>query len=190
MRDKIEKVFIDFDNGVRPSGFREPKRWYVLNSEGKLYPAKAIWALVNDCALSSFNTKEALVGFAQLEYSIYSNSTPSQKEEDFDEQVRKSSELNTDLRKKRLQNANRYPVSYSTVVTQFKRNPDVVAEVLERAKGHCEHCEQPAPFIRQSNGTPYLEVHHIIQLSQGGEDTVENAVALCPNCHRKAHFGI
>ena len=27
----------------------------------------------------------------------------------------------------------------------------------------------------------------IVELSKGGEDTVENAVALCPNCHRKMH---
>jgi 5-methylcytosine-specific restriction protein A len=26
-------------------------------------------------------------------------------------------------------------------------------------------------------------------LSTGGEDTLENAIALCPNCHRRAHFG-
>lgn len=33
------------------------------------------------------------------------------------------------------------------------------------------------------------EVHHKVPLSAGGDDTVENAIALCPNCHRKAHFG-
>jgi 5-methylcytosine-specific restriction protein A len=26
-------------------------------------------------------------------------------------------------------------------------------------------------------------------LASDGDDTVENAVALCPNCHRRAHFG-
>uniref|UniRef100_UPI003D06D395 HNH endonuclease n=1 Tax=Alcaligenes faecalis TaxID=511 RepID=UPI003D06D395 len=64
-----------------------------------------------------------------------------------------------------------------------------MAEVLERASGSCEACKEPAPFKRKSDGTPYLEVHHRIQLAHGGEDTVENAIALCPNCHRKAHFG-
>ncbi|WP_423774870.1 hypothetical protein [Aneurinibacillus aneurinilyticus] len=27
-------------------------------------------------------------------------------------------------------------------------------------------------------------------LAQGREDTMANAVALCPNCDRKAHYGI
>ncbi|MDD1149814.1 HNH endonuclease [Pseudomonas sp. TNT2022 ID357] len=71
----------------------------------------------------------------------------------------------------------------------FVRNPDVVAEALHRAAGVCEVCVQPAPFTRKSNGTPYLEVHHKIRLADGGLDTLENAVALCPNCHRASHYG-
>ncbi len=71
----------------------------------------------------------------------------------------------------------------------FVRNTDVVAEVLERADGVCEGCRSPAPFVKQSDGTPYLEVHHRVFLSAGGPDTVENALALCPNCHRQRHYG-
>ena len=37
-------------------------------------------------------------------------------------------------------------------------------------------------------GKPYIETHHIDWLSKGGEDTIENTVALCPNCHRKMHI--
>ncbi|WP_258000386.1 HNH endonuclease [Pseudomonas aeruginosa] len=33
----------------------------------------------------------------------------------------------------------------------------------------------------------HTETHHIEWLANGGEDTVENTVALCPNCHRKMH---
>ena len=51
------------------------------------------------------------------------------------------------------------------------RHPDVVAEVLVRAQGSCERCHQPAPFLRRSDGTPYLEVHHLIPLG-----TVENQI--------------
>jgi len=49
---------------------------------------------------------------------------------------------------------------------------------------------KPAPFLRKKDQSPYLEVHHMIQLADGGEDTTENAVALCPNCHRQLHFGV
>ena len=86
----------------------------------------------------------------------------------------------------------KFPVKPATVTistTVFRRNPHVVVAVLERAKGVCEMCSQPAPFIRSSSGQPYLEVHHTVTLAAGGDDTVENAIAVCPNCHREAHFG-
>jgi 5-methylcytosine-specific restriction protein A len=70
----------------------------------------------------------------------------------------------------------------------YKRSVSVATYVLARASGVCEHCEKPAPFKR-SNGTPYLEVHHIERLSDGGLDAPDHVVAICPSCHRRAHYG-
>jgi len=92
-------------------------------------------------------------------------------------------------RQERLKTAQAKPKSRTATVVVHDRNPDVIAEVLERANGVCEWCKQPAPFIRRSNQTPYLEVHHVQLLAEDGADTVENARALCANCHRKAHYG-
>lgn len=71
--------------------------------------------------------------------------------------------------------------------TGFRRCPDVAAWARRHAKGICVLCQQPAPFVSQF-GEPYLEVHHVYPLGEGGPDIVENVVALCPNCHRRAHF--
>ncbi len=70
--------------------------------------------------------------------------------------------------------------------SQFVRDPNVVAWVLNNANGVCEACSNPAPFTR-ADGTPYLEVHHVRPLEEQGPDTVDNAAALCPNCHRRMH---
>ena len=35
-----------------------------------------------------------------------------------------------------------------------------------------------------------LNSSDIKQLKDGGADTVKNSIALCPNCHRKAHYSI
>jgi 5-methylcytosine-specific restriction protein A len=32
-----------------------------------------------------------------------------------------------------------------------------------------------------------LECHHVVWLAEGGDDHIENTVALCPNCHRRMH---
>lgn len=107
-----------------------------------------------------------------------------------EEEVKISRKLTREERKKRLQNReNLIPEKVERKSTGFIRNPDVIAEVLERANGICEECGNKAPFLKALDGTPYLEVHHKIRLADGGEDTVDNAVAVCPNCHRRVHFG-
>lgn len=39
-------------------------------------------------------------------------------------------------------------------------------------------CKAKAPFIKKPNGKPYLEVHHIEQLANDGDDTIENSMVL------------
>ena len=67
------------------------------------------------------------------------------------------------------------------------QNPEVRYKVLERAAGKCELCQSPAPFLTPS-GAPYLEVHHLVRIDEGGAIGPDNAVALCPNCHRQLHI--
>lgn len=81
------------------------------------------------------------------------------------------------------------PDRVAVISFEYRRNPFVVDEVLRRANGKCQKCGQKAPFERRSDDSPYLEVHHMKPLAQGGLDSVANAIALCPNCHRKAHYG-
>jgi 5-methylcytosine-specific restriction protein A len=107
----------------------------------------------------------------------------------FEHAVEASKRLSRAERARRLAERPRKPVKILVRTYAFTRNPHVVAMILERAMGSCELCRRPAPFFRTLDGEPYLEVHHTIRLADGGEDTVENAVAACPNCHREAHFG-
>lgn len=78
------------------------------------------------------------------------------------------------------------PTTRSGATTVYARSPCVVAWVIQEAAGLCDACGLPAPFLSTS-GRPYLEVHHVKRLADGGPDVVENAVALCPNCHRRLH---
>lgn len=107
----------------------------------------------------------------------------------FQKLVSNSAKNSTTERRARLQKAAAKPIQSIAITTVYSRNPDVVVEVLLRAKGICEACGQAAPFKRKKDGSPYLEVHHRIQLADDGDDTVENAIALCPNCHRRSHYG-
>ena len=103
--------------------------------------------------------------------------------------TREADSVSDDVLSERLASAPKVPERIQIASTGFRRNPGVVIAVLRRAKGACERCGSPAPFLRQSDGSPYLEIHHWLPLADGGEDSVENAAALCPNCHREEHFG-
>lgn len=71
---------------------------------------------------------------------------------------------------------------------QFQRDTRVKEWVLQQANGKCESCEKPSPF-NGVDGLPYLEVHHVRHMANGGSDIPANTVALCPNCHRELHYG-
>ncbi|BCM74922.1 hypothetical protein KAM329D_41070 [Aeromonas caviae] len=72
--------------------------------------------------------------------------------------------------------------------TSYVRDPQVKAWVLVAAAAKCEGCDAQAPFTT-ATGEPFLEVHHLRTLADGGSDTINNTVALCPNCHRELHYG-
>lgn len=105
-------------------------------------------------------------------------------ESSFDDEVKKA--LNSDIGQVK---GNNVPSQKEVRSYQYERDPKVAAYVLKEAKGICYDCKNNGPFISKTTGMPYLEVHHVEMLKDGGEDTVKNAVALCPNCHRKRHYG-
>ena len=109
--------------------------------------------------------------------------------EEFEKSVSQSLTDDDESRKMRLANTPKVPEKFQTISYDYRRNPDVAAAVLKRANGKCELCQLHAPFLKASDSSPYLEVHHWVLLSEDGEDTVDNAGALCPNCHKQAHFG-
>jgi len=71
---------------------------------------------------------------------------------------------------------------------EYNRSKEVREYVMARADGVCEGCGESAPFTSKT-GEPYLHAHHIHELSNGGSDTPDTVVALCPNCHYRVHHG-
>ena len=90
------------------------------------------------------------------------------------------------LRRAAMKNVSQ-PVPSKVQTTYYQRNAEISVFVKRRANGYCQLCGEHAPFMKD-NGEPYLECHHIVRLADGGMDSPDNCVALCPNCHRKMHF--
>lgn len=71
-------------------------------------------------------------------------------------------------------------------VNIYIRSIEIKRLALARANGKCEYCNK-TPFIK-NDGLPYLEVHHIKSLCDGGLDDITNVIVLCANDHRRAHY--
>ncbi|RFP29804.1 HNH endonuclease signature motif containing protein [Duganella sp. BJB476] len=160
---------------------------------GKPYPPKAISSIAHNLATGKILYANDFVGSKEgvwhrrlkiLGFEILEKNT-AQK---FDDEISASLKLTRQARLKKIVATSTNPPKKSQVqVTRYARSPHVVAERLIIANGKCEKCRKTAPFKRKRDNTPYLEVHHVKLLSQGGLDTIENTLALCPNCHCELH---
>ncbi|MDS0300935.1 HNH endonuclease [Halogeometricum sp. S1BR25-6] len=95
------------------------------------------------------------------------------------------------LRKRAEANASNNPIrdtSNSGGGSRYQRSAAIKEYVKARADGICEACDEPAPF-ETPNGEPYLEAHHVDELSDGGADHPDKVVAVCPTCHKRIHHG-
>ncbi len=103
-------------------------------------------------------------------------------------QQKKAASLSeAELKKKAEEHGAKTGVNHPVTSTVYFRDEYVAEYTKMRAGGVCELCGHIAPFNDKS-GNPYLESHHIVWLANGGKDTIQNTVALCPNCHRKMHI--
>ena len=96
----------------------------------------------------------------------------------------------TELRRRAEDAARENPVREQVTSTspQYYRSTPVKEYAKARANGVCEYCGEPAPF-EDEEGEPYLEVHHVDELGEGGADSPARVVAVCPTCHMRIHYG-
>jgi 5-methylcytosine-specific restriction endonuclease McrA len=109
------------------------------------------------------------------------SSTEQSSEKDLDE-------LREKAQKESTENVTESTTSRTQTTQQYHRSQAVRDYVMGRADGVCEGCGETAPFTSKT-GDPYLHAHHIHELSDGGSDTPDTVIALCPNCHYRVHHG-
>lgn len=172
--------------------FRDSTSYDVL-IDGKPYPPKAISSRAHELATGTALLPSEFGGardglwhrrLKELGFDIVEKGSDASLSYD----VAKSLKLSRKTRLAKIaEEAKNPPTQLKVEVTRFVRSPHVVAERLFLAQGHCEQCKKPAPFRRLVDNSPYLEVHHVEPLSNGGFDIVVNTQALCPNCHSEIH---
>jgi predicted HNH restriction endonuclease len=171
----VQKKLNRFEMAIRTS---TPNFW-IIPMMGKYIKSGFEWTL-----------RPELVQ-AMEELNFIENYLPTYEDiiEEEEQKLKKIQKLSKEKIEEKIKQSNPIPEKATVTLIRYNRNEYVVKFVLDRANGFCETCKNSAPFLRAKDNTPYLEVHHIIPLAENGEDTIENTIALCPNCHREAHFG-
>ncbi|WP_405173601.1 PIN domain-containing protein [Paenibacillus sp. FSL H8-0260] len=67
------------------------------------------------------------------------------------------------------------PEKYVNIGKIRNRSMLLRSQALKKANGQCQMC---------GIEYEYLEISHVMPISRGGEDTIDNVIVLCPNCHR------
>jgi len=75
----------------------------------------------------------------------------------------------------------------------YKRNIEKAKRSIVLSDFNCNLDDKHISFISK-NGKPYMEAHHLIPLFaqdyfEYSLDVDANIICLCPNCHRKLHYG-
>lgn len=172
LNDKIKKVGASFYHSLRetdPNRSPEPRMGHAFISS---------WLKIGD-RVTIGNIGPELFAVREMPASI--------TEEDFSQEIAKKASEQTILAL--AEKVKGKPRKQSYTREDFQRNVYVVFGAIIRSKGKCEMPRCSSTLFSRDDGTPYLEVHHVVPLGEGGDDTLANAAALCPHCHRELHFG-
>jgi len=132
--------------------------------------------------------EEVLIGnIGQTLYAIRLDSVAGMTTEEAMQEIARRSPCSTVLAL--AQEAMAAPAQRTVQRTEFARNPYVVAAAIHRANNACEMPGCTAALFARVDGSSYLEVHHVVPLSEKGSDRLDNVAALCPHCHRQQHYG-
>ena len=74
------------------------------------------------------------------------------------------------------------------VIETFERNRKAVRD-LKRLYKTCQITGNDFIFSKV-NGEPYLEVHHLVPLGEGGSDNSTNLVVISAHIHRMLHYAV
>jgi|GEM_PF-618156 len=86
------------------------------------------------------------------------------------------------------------PVTVNNI-KRYRRNLLEVRKAKDFASYICEYDNKHVTFVNNFDNNPYIEAHHLIPMATQGLfeyniDFADNIICLCPNCHRRIHYGV
>ncbi len=171
---RTEVPFSEIRDYLLQKGYQEPYVIKVIDNSPLVYVNKDKGRFYHTYSLVG-----AASGTAALQEEITTPDT------DIDVVIKRANLLQANQQNIPVPSGTEQPEKVQSMVDVYRRDPKVVAWVLQSAKGICELCDTKG--YETDTIAAYLEVHHVVPLSSGGADSVYNAVAVCETCHGKLH---
>jgi len=192
--------YIFFLHNFKESSMAQEKVWDILDYKPK-FTLRGLIKVNPEKILVKNYSVEALVH--NLDPSYTRGDLPTEKEQKQQEEERAEREIEKKLKglseaekaeyiKKLLreqsdQSGQRSVRRKARVIKSYDRNPSLAYLVKLRDNYTCRICREKG--FNKKGGGYYVETHHIIPLEEGGFDSEENMIAICPNCHAKLTYG-
>jgi len=179
-------------SSIEDSGhFKYPLNYYYYDIKFINIPFSKIREIVNFSApyikytvLEEESSQKIFDYFELLEQTIY------KRDEDYQRDIDKAKILN-------IKDEPEIPNKPKKKKGKFyyPRNKSRAKLALSRVNYQCEIDNNHSTFISKSSKENYVEAHHLIPFQVQDDidwnlDVTHNIVSLCPNCHRKIHFGL
>jgi len=192
---RVYKLKESIPNNLLDKGRRGRNFYFKLTKPFIAEPEKAVLddQIFDNHKIGLIETLKELGCFVNIKNHDYVDPVVSFYEEAtlnqiFIEAEKKNESLSLKEIAEKINNKGERKKEIKVTYTSYYRDPDVSVLAKKRADGICDCCGKNAPFKRE-DGNPFLESHHLIPLSEQGEDSADNVCAVCPNCHRRLHFG-
>lgn len=157
---------------------------------GRMESGNREFITIDNIELGSYLEVDSVVGFEQKE-ELYRNRIYLEKD-DY-EGVISSLDVDSNLVLEPDYQPTPKAGKIDSETHKFKRNEQLAKNALARAQYKCSIDSNHSSF-ETKNGNQYMEAHHLIPLSKQDDfeyslDVDANVVCLCPNCHKKLHYG-
>lgn len=196
---RVDCVYFPFSNSIITSDYMsallelQPKNNAPFNRLGRgntgyLFEAnKTMYEfLINTIALKQEDEREKKRVYELLNLGFEKDHEIADVELEMKVEEIRAKQLSSEQLVEKIQQQDTLKKTQKTKLTVYYRSPYIKEMVKRIAEGKCQMCGEEAPFY-DKNHEPYLEEHHVKRLANGGSDTIDNVVAICPNCHRKIH---
>ena len=170
---------------------------------GHMASGNQTFVTIDNIELGSYLETDSIVNYEQQKLMGFIKELGDNKSQDFDIRILLDDQDAIDITTNDITKEVVESIVYEPKIKQEKvineksayaRNPEIAKKCIVLSNYKCNLDENHESFITKK-GKPYMEAHHLIPISyqdyfEYSLDVEANIISLCPNCHRKLHYGI